>query len=282
MGALPPNISGQTPQQLGDLFARNLRLASQNQISLIVAGSNEPTSDQGPWWKDNKTWRRWSTETGSYVPQFLEQESLGYIASSTEPDPDVYQLWIVLNESGQAQGARYYYNGAWVDIYSGVAYTQEESQAAIAEAIKAYPFRAQKSTNQSIVFASSGSQTVQVTLDNEIFDEDDVFGSNVFTAPVTGVYEIAFSVQLEIPSGTPTGMSVYPSLLRNGVAYDGAMYSSSSDTGGRIYGTSSLVFLNANDQIGLGIQITITGGSGTFQLTANSNTRLTGSLRQKS
>lgn len=57
-----------TPQALMDAIVARLELETQEQLTLFVTGSVEPTSDMGPWLKDNNSWYVWSDTAGAYVP----------------------------------------------------------------------------------------------------------------------------------------------------------------------------------------------------------------------
>lgn len=98
-----------------------ISISTQQSIALIVAGSTEPTSDEGLWFKNNNTLYYWSDSEGRYKPIILEAESQKYVLSAAAPDQTKYELWVVLNSSGQGIDLRTYYNGAWRSTIIGTA-----------------------------------------------------------------------------------------------------------------------------------------------------------------
>lgn len=117
MSALPPNVLW-TPQQLGDAIAARLAITTQQTFALFVAGTTEPSSNVGPWLKDNETWYVWSDVDGGYVPQTIPAASLGYWIGPDAPDPSVYQFWIETAAGGSPLALKIYYSGGWVDVYA--------------------------------------------------------------------------------------------------------------------------------------------------------------------
>lgn len=124
-GSLPLNFQG-TPQQFADAIAARLSIITQQSLALFVSGTTEPSSDVGPWYNTSTNpgiWYGWNPETGNYQPLPVADITLRYILSSTEPDPDVFQLWVKLSPVGEGLGVYTYYNGAWHDVYEDVIAT---------------------------------------------------------------------------------------------------------------------------------------------------------------
>lgn len=128
-----------------DALVARLSAESEVEIAVFVTGSVEPASNVGPWLKDGTTWYVWDDVTGSYIPQILEQASLGYIVGSTEPDHTVYQFWIQTSVGGQPQALKTYYSGAWTDVYATSLGTYM-TVAAFNAAIAAYSTTSQMNT----------------------------------------------------------------------------------------------------------------------------------------
>lgn len=78
---LPTNFDG-TVQDFADAFVARLTAQSANNISFFASGPVMPTSNVGPWLKNNITWYVWSDTLATYVPETLEFESLRYIAKA--------------------------------------------------------------------------------------------------------------------------------------------------------------------------------------------------------
>lgn len=269
MGALSPSITGQTPQQLADLIAANLVLLTQSSLTLFVAGSVAPTSDSGPWLMNNTTWRVWNPGTGDYQPQILEPQSLRYILSQNAPDPIVYDLWVIIDSTGKAQGIQHYVSGAWHDVYEDL----------ITDVT--YPFRTEKSVIQTIAFTvAPATQTVQLDFGNGIINPNGAAALSIYTAPIDGYYMMSLSCQLEV-TGSPTGVEVNVAFCRNGVVYDGAFDSYATAPAKRIYAVNSFMYLNKGDQVTGQIGIGITGGTGVFSMGTGTNNRISGFLVQK-
>lgn len=122
MGALPLNFQG-TPQQLADAIAERLRVVSQQAFALFAQGATEPPYNVGPWLDQSTSigiWKGFDPVTGNYQPLPVADVTLKYILSVTEPNPNLFQLWVKLNSQGKGVGAYTYYNGAWRDIYEDV------------------------------------------------------------------------------------------------------------------------------------------------------------------
>lgn len=264
MGALPPSISGQTPQQLADLIAANLTLLTANSLSLFVAGSAAPTSDSGPWWMNNTTWRYWNAGTGDYQPQILESESLRYILAQNAPDPLKYDIWVVIDSAGKAQGAQHYVSGAWHDIYEDIFSSSPGKTN----------FKAYSIVPQTVVFAGAGSVITQIVFGAEAFDSQNTFADNKFIAPSAGVYQFVMSVDMSVSAGAPTGNKLIANLLVNGGGVD-VDVSPDTSVNDRTMRITSMVSLNAGDVVTANMDITVTA-AGTWTINSGAGTALAG------
>ena len=75
-------------------------------------------------------------------------------------------------------------------------------------------FYASLSSNQSI----SANTWTKITLDQEVFDADNVFASNKFTVPSAGKYLIITSIRADTPNA---GENFQSSLYKNGSYWNG-------------------------------------------------------------
>jgi hypothetical protein len=257
---LPSNFRG-TPQAFLDALVARLSIETQASLALFVSGASEPTSDVGPWLKNGVTWYVWDTTTGAYVPQPLEFESLKYVAQVSEPDPDIYVLWIKLNATtGKPESLQYYYGGAWVDIYADT-FATFATITSVSEAIadiNQYPARGTSSISQIV---TGNSETV-VAL-QETYDPSGVFDNSTYTAPADGYYHFDFKTSITLDSGTPTGIAIICQLLKNGAAMGGSDCFDAFDdeTGGRTIGTGIDVQLAQGDTVQSNVQISSSGSS---------------------
>lgn len=285
---LPGNKSKYTPQELLDYAAPRLTAESDISIAFFVSGSTMPTSDVGPWWNigTNPGWYIFDSGTGLYVPMPLPQSSLKYILQAAAPDPAIYDVWVVLDGAGKAQDIRTYSGGAWHSVWEDTIAlypTTVQVNASIAAAIAAasqitYPFKVEKSAGQII---TAGAGETQITWENEIYDPNTVFASNVFTAPVNGYYRFTINLRLDLTTGAPTGISIVPKLRKNGVLMAEYNDGNDSDTGGRTNLLAVDEQLTAGDVVDAVIEITTTGASTWTIYNSFWKTYFSGSLLQK-
>ena len=265
---LPPGAK--TPQDWADALVARLVARSTISIAFFVTGATAPTSDVGPWLNTgaNPGWYFWDIGTSAYIPMPIPQASLkwyiGPVVGTVPPDPDpaVYSFWIVLNGSGVAIDIQTYSGGAWNSIWAPILAgysTTAQMNAAIAAATPVtYPFKVEKTGAQTF---TAGAGAVQITWENEIYDPDGVFATNVFTAPVNGIYQFVMNLRIDCSSGTPTGISILPKLRLNGVLLSEYNDGNSVDTGGR---TNLLVVdtsLMAGDVVDAVFEVNTTGAS---------------------
>ena len=104
-------------------------------------------------------------------------------------------------------------------------------------------FLATKSASQDNFAVGSG---VTITFDTEVFDQNADFGSNVFTAPVTGRYQLSFHIRmttLDSASGY-----YYIQLVTSNRSYISIVDPDfGQDNGHFTFSTSNLADMDAND-----------------------------------
>lgn len=202
---IPSDFSG-TPQELCDALVARLSAESTNSISFFASGSVAPSSNVGPWLKDDNTWYIWDNSTAAYIPLTIESASLGYIAAVSAPDPLIYTFWIQLSGAGKAMAIKYYSAGAWHDIYEDAFAslpTTASMNAAIAAAIagipvstgsKAYPAKATATSTQT--FLVNGAE-VKVDFGTQAYDPDGCYdpATSEYTFPVSGYYQVDCTLQ---------------------------------------------------------------------------------------
>ncbi len=258
---LNPEFNGNL-QQLFDAFVERLSIESQEDLSFFVSGNVAPTSDVGPWLKNSITWYVWDVNTGAYIPQIIEFESLRYIAQQNEPDPAKYVFWIRLDVNGKAQGIHYYYSGAWVDVYDDIfalIATRAEMNAAIAAAVtignRRYPVSAYMSgTAQSVPIDGT---PYKLNFNATAYSPDGIFdpGPAAYTVAITGYYRVSAHVQVENDTGDPTGMELSLRIGVNGNSSQTTCFggtSVASPPGDRWYPSfSGGIRLNAGDVVSI-------------------------------
>lgn len=227
MGALPPTVQW-TPQMLADAIAARLSITTQQAFALFVTGSTEPSSDVGPWLKNGTEWWVWSNTDGAYVPITINQESLGYFIGSAAPDQNIYQFWIETTVGGSPVSLKTYYSGAWVDVYAS-QFANYPTTAQMNAAIAGIPsttivagqgsFSAKPLAVQNVVFAGPGTMSGTVALGSEVFDPDNCFASNEFTAPADGFYSFMGSIQISTTGGSPTDLDITGGIKESGIIY---------------------------------------------------------------
>jgi hypothetical protein len=267
-----------------EALAARLSLDVAGSLAFFSTGSVLPTSDQGPFLLNGITWYVWDAGTGTYVPEILSPLSYRQIAQITEPDPSQYTWWTVLDATGKATDLRYYSGGAWKSIFENKFSSYSDTTAmnvAIQSAVNLkYAFRADGTADQDVVFAAPGIQTVDINL-TETYDPNSVFGLNKFIPLVSGYYHIDAKVHLDCPTGSPTGNGLIFALTKNtAVMGNEQVFYPDAGTDGRTMSINTNIPLLVGDEIRLNMSFTITGGSGTWRVSAN-NTYLSGYLIQK-
>lgn len=284
-GALPPNASF-TPQQFFDAMVARMSLVTSGVFALFVAGSTAPTSDVGPWWKDNRTWYYFNPATGVYEPQTVAAASLGYTIGSAAPDPNIFSVWLETTAGGSPLAVKIYYSGAWVDVYAAAlaSYqtvaamagysTTAQMTAAIAAAVAAvsfptYPARGGNAAPQSIpIDATPHLITIDAAPINPAPAPLDITTSR-YVAPASGIYAIAITSQFTNNTGTASGMEVIIALYKNSVDSGlGAVSAVPSPPGSQWFpGGAFLIQLAVNDFIELWADVSDGVNTGLIDLT---------------
>lgn len=313
-----------------------MSLVTAQAYALFVKGSTAPTSDVGPWLKNDSEWYVWDPGTAAYVPITLDSASLGYFIGNAAPNQNIYNFWIETAISGSPTALKIYYNGAWTDVYASAfapyltiaAYnasiasysTTTAMNAAIAAALTVYstttamnaaiaaavvPYSTTTAMNAAIAaalasystttamnaaiaaatFASYPAQGVRnaqtitingvaqkIAFDNAVINPAPApfnAGTNRYTAPATGIYEVSFGSQFDNSTGTASGMEVGVGLHKNGAFIGngmGDLDSTPSPNGSRWSpGFAGLVSLAATDYIE--IFATVSDGVNTGDIT---------------
>ncbi len=114
-------------------------------------------------------------------------------------------------------------------------------------------FKAKPAVDQDIVHSGGGTLTTDIVLGTEVFDPDNNFAANIFTAPEDGFYFFAAAVQDFLQTGSPTTMTINPSIAcSNG---DFALLSEADDVdiGQRIQCGSTVFEMEAGQTVKLAI-----------------------------
>ncbi len=285
LAPLPTGFVG-NPQQIATAIVARLSAVSANTLSFFASGSVAPTSNIGPWLKNDQTWYVWSDTLATYVPEVIESQSLGYIFSKVAPDPLVYKVWLKLDSAGNPDGIFAYANGSWQDFYTITLAdysTTAQMNTAIATAVgnqSKYPFSAKKLSVQNIT-AGSGAQ--DLLFPTTEFDPDSVYSgvTSRFTAPVNGIYEFRAGCWVGLSTGSPTGISISFVLIVDGASQVAlSTNESGSDTGGRTMVVERSIQLSAGQVVGARMSITTTGAS-TWDIPADADSNFfQGSLIQ--
>lgn len=262
-----------------DLVAR-LYAESGESISFFASGSVAPSSNVGPWFKNEEEWYRWDNGTGQYVPIVVNQESLRYIASQTAPDQTKYTFWIELNADGKAIDIKYYSGGAWKSIFEDkfAQYsTTTQMNTAISSAISGIPasvvgqglFKARMATQQDIVFAAPDTQTGTVSLGTVVSNPDGYFSGNNFTAAATGFYQFNATVEGQVTAGTPTVVELVAQFAVNATDTDSLNdLSDTAGNGSRVLSGATMLPLSAGDVVNLSYYVSVNAAS-TFSITTS-------------
>jgi hypothetical protein len=284
MGALPPNQAW-TPQELADAIAARLRIETQQALALFVAGSTAPTSDSGPWWKDNQTLYRWNPGTGTYVPQVLEPSSIGRWIGETAPDPAVYSVWIQTDSALQPLSLRTYYSGSWVDVYAATI-GDYLTISAFNAAMTAYSTTSQMNSAiaaAAVNYEAQGTNTAPQSIDADgVAVKIDVSDAPINPAPapmdvaldryvaaVAGNYIVAVSSQFDNVDASAAGVEVLLGLYKNGAdAGMGDSDGTPSPNGLRWSPAfTTMIRLAANDYLELFVEVSDGVGTGSIELT---------------
>lgn len=292
VGALPEGLDTD-PQGLLEAFAARFIITPSVPWSSFTLGAAQPTSDLGPWFKGGQELWVWDDNLATYIPQVINQISLGYKVAAADPGAADYQVWF-----DTTAGAVKWSNGTtWTDIYTSLRNavtantnnfanysTTAAMNSAISAAVSSIPasvvgqaaFRVQKSAVQDIAFGAGGNQSGVVTLDTKIFDPDVVFASNKFTVVNTGYYQLSAAAYISVPAGTPTDVDP-----RFYITIDASMTLSLNDTpgpdgtNGAGYTGATVAYLTAGQEVELRYDIAVDAAC-TIRITDGPLTQLCG------
>lgn len=294
---LPVGFRG-TPQQLSTAIAARLSAVSANAISFFASGSVAPTSNVGPWLKNDQTWYVWSDSLATYIPQVVDTASLGYIFSQVAPDPATYKIWFKLDGDGNPIGIFAYINGLWTDVYASQfanyytkteidanVYTKTETNSQIAAAIgdintDTYSFSYFLSGPQPI---SDTDGAIALVFNNKVFDLANSVSGGVFTAPVNGIYMFEFGIWIEYVSGFGTGLDISIELEQVGVGSLQFFANESGEGGtkGRPYFLVKRAQLAAGAQVRCKASVSSSDGTTSWNIQSNEASVFSGGLVQR-
>jgi len=283
---LPINFKG-TPQQFADALVARLMAWSESAIATFVAGSVEPSSNVGPWLKNGQSWYVWDVNTGSYVPQVLDPDSLGYAIQSTAPDQNQVRIWIETDDASDPAGkpvaVKTYYNGAWTDVYAdelGSYLTIDAFNTAIANyattsqlnnaisGLATFPAMGTLSAPQSI--PATGVKQIVVIGSAPINPAPGPLSTanNRYVCPAAGIYMASATTQIENATATASTVEAQLGLLKNGGDTGlGDTDGTPSPNGGRWSpGFSGLVQCAQGDYLQLSLGVGDSVGTGAVNL----------------
>lgn len=148
----------------------------------------------------------------------------------------------------------------------GTNTAQIASTAFVAAAIAGIPsvtivagqgiFRAGNSGTQNVVFGGGGNMTGVISLGAEVFDPDNCFAADVFTAPANGYYSFGAEVSTGISGGAPTNLDIIAQFAVNGTPGDSLNNEETGGTAGQTIVGVTTIFLSAGDTVGLAYNFT--------------------------
>lgn len=125
IGTLVPMPAGATPQQFADEIADKLLVYLPSDNSTFVIGGSAPTSDQGPWFREdidsngNATYSLWvwSADAAAYVPLFLRSQQYRQWVGTTTPSQLDYDVWVKVDTDNKLLSILTYNSAtnAWED-----------------------------------------------------------------------------------------------------------------------------------------------------------------------
>ena len=127
MSRLPVTLNG-TPQQLVEEAVRRMKIVSPTGTNFIYIGDSEPTSNVGPWLRDNTKWYVYDESINRYVPQDIsDSETRWFWIGVTAPSSSLPPIWLrTTRDASEADPSYgdplgwYMYNGiGWVP-YVGI------------------------------------------------------------------------------------------------------------------------------------------------------------------
>lgn len=257
------------------MIAARLYLVTSQSFALFVSGSTEPASNVGPWLRNGTEWFVWSNATGNYQPQTISSASLGYIISSSAPDPLIYSVWIETAISGSPLAVKTYFSGAWVDVYAtklatyqtvaamSAYYTSAQTDAAIAAAVGGVSFanylaQAGLFTPQLVAVDAAAHLVVWDTAILNPSPSPLNLGTSRYVAPAAGVYAVSWLAQVTNNTGVAATMQAQIKLFKNGISTNyGAVDETPTPSGARWFPQlpSTFIPLAVNDYLELWVML---------------------------
>jgi len=116
---LNPAFKG-TPQEFFEEILAHLDIIAPYGIATFVTGLQMPSSDQGPWLKNNVEWWVFDQNAGTYVPLVLNQslQTLFYVQEATPP-VNAAEIWFqteTINGEVRPKAVNILINGAWKPV----------------------------------------------------------------------------------------------------------------------------------------------------------------------
>lgn len=259
-------------------LAARMKVESSSPASLFSTGTVLPTSDVGPFWKeDTREWYGWDTGTGTYIAQTIDPASRGYIAQvAPGPNQANYVFWIEIDGAGKAKSIRYYSGGAWKDVYED-KFAQYSTTAQMNSAISAAVGGSSASAAPVEAFINGGSQSVtanetpvKLILSSELLDPESRWDTtdSDYTAPSSGVYELSAWAQLDNDDAVASGVEALLSVYVNNVQYGAPEgVSIASPPGSRWYPRIAGKFISLSENDVVDVRLSVGDGVGTGAVT---------------
>jgi hypothetical protein len=94
MSRLPETLNT-SPQGLIEEAVRRMKIVSPTGTNFIYVGDSEPTSDVGPWLRDNTKWYVYDSEIKRYVPlDISDSETRWFWLGAIAPSSSVPPVWL--------------------------------------------------------------------------------------------------------------------------------------------------------------------------------------------
>lgn len=255
LATLPVDFEG-TAQELAQAIVDRLTIEPAEPWNSFQVTSSIPDSDVGPVLYEGVEWRVFDEGDGAYT--YLRVHGAGIIEGTIPQSA-------IKTETGQANKVFVWDNSGAPSAIAGTDGQFLKSVAGVptfvdAEVVHSYAFRAVKSSSSQAYTAGSGQ--ARIVFDQESYDLEDVFDSNVFTVPADGVYDLKASVHTQKETGTPTGIDRILSIRVNGSAVSWSKPQINSSTDGETIAVADQIQLSEGDVVDVALEINTTGSSG--------------------
>jgi hypothetical protein len=112
---LPSNFRGD-PQAFFEAIVARMKIVAPFGFTSFIDGGAEPSSNEGPWFKDGSKCYVWSDDDAKYVPLDISDSlTPTYWVQETEPESGDPALWFKVN-STTFFGIYFFINNKWVPI----------------------------------------------------------------------------------------------------------------------------------------------------------------------